>query len=162
METKRSVNNAEDNLKKTKKSFAEKIEKLKKRALVVAKEQERLRKNLIKYNNFVREKQLKVEEGNRTFEEERAFQESIHERISSKEQQLEFLQKAKDLMEASVNKRVVFREYLQTVVVAEGKARNRYKDIGELMKRCETLVVTRDEAKKTLQKLQVKKKLVIL
>ena len=29
----------------------------------------------------------------------------------------------------------------------------RYKDIGELMKRCETLVVTRDEAKKKLEKL---------
>ena len=31
---------------------------------------------------------------------------------------------------------------------------DRYKDIGELMKRCETLVVTRDDAKRALRSFQ--------
>ena len=30
----------------------------------------------------------------------------------------------------------------------------RYRDIGELMKRCETLVVTRDESKSTLKRVE--------
>ena len=44
-------------------------------------EQERLRKSLAKYNNFVREKAAKVEEGERLCEEEVEFQESIEQRI---------------------------------------------------------------------------------
>ena len=63
--------------------------------MTVHREQERLRRNLGKYNNCVREKDLKVSDGERVHEEERAFQESIAERIRDRREQLECLEKAK-------------------------------------------------------------------
>lgn len=54
------------------------------RAYTVQREQERLRKSLAKYNNFVREKAAKVEDGDRLYEEEVEFQESIEQRIREK------------------------------------------------------------------------------
>ena len=65
------------------------------RTLAVHREQERLRRNLGKYNNFVREKHLKVSDGDRIFQEEKAFQESIAERIRDRRDQLECLERAK-------------------------------------------------------------------
>ncbi len=45
---------------------------------------------------------------------------------------------AKDFMEDAVQNRKMFRDFLQTVVESE-EARSRYKDIRELIRRCETL-----------------------
>ena len=50
-------------------------------------------------------------------------------------------------------KRKIYHDFLQTVVACEG-SRNRYKDIGELMKRCETLVATRDNLLETRDKIR--------
>ena len=65
------------------------------RALVVQREQEKLRKNLIKYNNFVREKHAKVEEGNRVYQEEISYQNVIERLIKDKQEQVQTLEKAK-------------------------------------------------------------------
>ena len=45
---------------------------------------------------------------------------------------------AKDFMEDAVQNRKMFQEFLQTVVESD-EARSRYKDIRELIRRCETL-----------------------
>ena len=58
-------------------------------------EQERLRKSLGKYNNFVREKAAKVEDGDRLYAEEVEFQESIEQRIREKTNLVHELEGAK-------------------------------------------------------------------
>ena len=58
-------------------------------------EQEKLRKNLVKYNNFVREKQAKVEEGDRVCQEEKSYQDLIQQLIKDKRETVESLEKAK-------------------------------------------------------------------
>lgn len=58
-------------------------------------EQEKLRKNLVKYNNFVREKQAKVEEGDRVWQEEKSYQDLIQQLIKDKRETVESLEKAK-------------------------------------------------------------------
>ena len=58
-------------------------------------EQERLRKSLGKYNNFVREKAAKVEDGDRLYAEEVEFQESIEQRIREKTNLVQELEGAK-------------------------------------------------------------------
>ena len=56
-------------------------------------------------------------------------------------------------LEGVAQKRKIYHDFLQTVVACEG-SRNRYKDIGELMKRCETLVATRDNLLETRDKIR--------
>ena len=68
------------------------------RAYTVQREQERLRKSLAKYNNFVREKAAKVEDGDRLYEEEVEFQESIEQRIREKTNLVQELEGAKVTM----------------------------------------------------------------
>ena len=65
------------------------------RAYTVQREQERLRKSLGKYNNFVREKAAKVEDGDRLYAEEVEFQESIEQRIREKTNLVHELEGAK-------------------------------------------------------------------
>ena len=65
------------------------------RAYTVQREQERLRKSLGKYNNFVREKAAKVEDGDRLYAEEVEFQESIEQRIREKTNLVQELEGAK-------------------------------------------------------------------
>lgn len=52
-----------------------------------------------------------------------------------------------------VQKRKIYHDFLNTVVECD-ESRNRYKDIGELMKRCETLVATRDNLLETRDKIR--------
>ena len=56
-------------------------------------------------------------------------------------------------LEGVVQKRKIYHDFLNTVVECE-ESRNRYKDIGELMKRCETLVATRDNLLDTRDKIR--------
>ena len=155
LETRKALDASDAALIKSKSTFAEKIDKLKRRAQQVQREQEKLRKQLIKYNNFVREKKIKVDDGDCVYSEQKKYQESISELITERRFLLDSLLRAKLTIAKAVEDRRVFRDYLQTVVEsvegeAQGQSHHRYKDIGELMKRCETLVVTRDEARKTL------------
>lgn len=96
------------------------------RAYTVQREQERLRKSLAKYNNFVREKAAKVEDGDRLYEEEVEFQESIEQRIREKTNLVQELDGAKDFLNSAVERRAIFRRYLDTVVEEERANRNRY------------------------------------
>ena len=111
------------------------------RAYTVQREQERLRKSLGKYNNFVREKAAKVEDGDRLYAEEVEFQESIEQRIREKTNLVQELEGAKvsgedgiiirlhtflqNLIDSAVERRAIFRRYLDTVVEEERANRNR-------------------------------------
>jgi hypothetical protein len=65
------------------------------RAYTVHREQDKLRKSLVKYNNFVKEKAAKVEEGERVFNEEREYQKTIKQLLEDKQNLVQDLQDAK-------------------------------------------------------------------
>lgn len=86
---------SEENLRKTKSGFGDRIDKIRKRAIAVQREQEKLCKNLGKYNNFVKEKTAKVEEGERQCQEEIRAQETIEAAGNEKRRQVQDLKEAK-------------------------------------------------------------------
>ncbi len=68
---------------------------------MVQRDQEKLRRNLSKYNNFVREKESKVSEGERIYEEERHYQRSIQKMLSDRREQMNRLSHAKVPLDTS-------------------------------------------------------------
>ncbi len=74
------------------------------RARHVQREQEKLRSNLLKYNNFVREKESKVAEGERLFKQENDYQQSIQRLLSQKKEQMSRLDHAKVTNLSSLSK----------------------------------------------------------
>ena len=95
LDTRRAVASAHDQLARAKGSFSDKFERLRRRASAVQREQEKLRKNLSKYNNFVREKEAKVAGGERVWQEQRAFQSQIDGVLRDQEEAVRQLNIAK-------------------------------------------------------------------
>ena len=133
-------------------SFKEKMERLNEKRIEIQKEQQSLIDNLTKFNTFVNEKNLKVEQALKTENEEKKLKENIIFDIENKEQMVMELSLTKEFMFDNIQNRKIFRNFLQNVVDCD-EAKNRYKDIPELIKRCETLVDSRNNL------LELKKKL---
>ena len=72
--------------------------------------------------------------------------------IENKEQMVMELSLTKEFMFDNIQNRKIFRDFLQNVVDCD-EAKNRYKDIPELIKRCETLVDSRNNLLKLKKKL---------
>ena len=76
---------AKYNLEQAKRKHANKMKTIKQKMAKVKEEQEQLQTNLVKFNAFVKEKQLKVERGSKTEQEEKELREAMTEDIEQKE-----------------------------------------------------------------------------
>ena len=76
---------ARHNLEAAKRKHANKMKTIKQKMAKVKDEQEQLETNLVKFNAFVKEKQLKVERGSKTEQEEKELREAMTEDIEQKE-----------------------------------------------------------------------------
>ena len=95
-------------------------------------EQERLRKSLGKYNNFVREKAAKVEDGDRLYAEEVEFQESIEQRIREKTNLVHELEGAKVSGEDGIIIRCSASVTLKCLAESDRFRRGETSDISEV------------------------------
>ena len=96
-----------------------------------------LKQNLVKYNNFVREKQGKVDGGLERMKAEQEQQERRGRELEMLKEELRTLNSAKTVLAKTVKKRKVFCEYLESVVSLD---HDNYKNIRTLMERCQALV----------------------
>ena len=100
-----------------------------------------LKQNLVKFNNFVKEKLLKVEEGEmRTERHNEVFLMKQRETLGLIEQ-LRVLRVGRDKLKLSVDQKQVFSDYLECVVVQRSDL---FENIDSMMSRCESLIISRD------------------
>ena len=131
---------ADIELHQTREMYAEKMKEFDTRWRTLEAGQMEVKQNLIKFNNFVREKQGKVESGGERVRSERELQTKRDTELEQLKQEVETLQKARVMMEKTVKQRQLFSDYLGRVVDLEPES---FPDIRSLMKRCQALVGTR-------------------
>ena len=127
-------------LQETRALYAQKMAEFDSRWRTLEVGQAEVKQNLIKFNNFVREKQGKVEGGMERMKVELAQQKKRDVQLSDLQREIKTLMEAKKLLGKSVKKRKIFSDYLGKVVQLEAES---YPNIRALMERCQALVCTR-------------------
>ena len=85
-----------------------KTEQFEKRWREVERGQLQLKQNLVKFNNFVKEKQMKVEEGVQRSKKEHDIFTRKYEESKSLEQEQDVLMKAKDGLKKAIEEKIVY------------------------------------------------------
>ena len=136
----RAVDMADTELQETRRLYATKMAEFDSRWRKLEAGQSEVKQNLIKFNNFVREKQGKVEGGLERMAVEQEHQEARDKELKGLRQEVTTLEAAKTVLGRNVKKRAVFSDYLGQVV---GLQPDSYPSIRALMERCQALVGTR-------------------
>ena len=136
----RAVDMADTELQETRSLYATKMAEFDTRWRKLEAGQSEVKQNLIKFNNFVREKQGKVEGGLERMALEQEHQEARDKELKGLRQEVTTLEAAKTVLGRNVKKRAVFSDYLGQVV---GLQPDSYPSIRALMERCQALVGTR-------------------
>ena len=136
----RAVDMADTELQETRRLYATKMAEFDSRWRKLEAGQSEVKQNLIKFNNFVREKQGKVEGGLERMALEQEHQEARDKELKGLRQEVTTLEAAKTVLGRNVKKRAVFSDYLGQVV---GLQPDSYPSIRALMERCQALVGTR-------------------
>ena len=131
---------ADEELEKTRALYMKKMKEFDERWRQVEKGQLEIKQNLVKFNNFVREKQGKVEGGMARAKHELLLQEQTLEDLVTKRQASQLHARAKDILAAAVVGKKMFSDYLESVVEIDKET---YPDVRQLMERCQSLVATR-------------------
>ena len=144
----RSVDLAHDDLEKVRNSHLRRLESYEGRWRKLEHSQLLLKQNLVKFNNFVKEKLLKVEEGEmRTERHNEVFLMKQRETLGLIEQ-LRVLRAGRDRLKLSVDQKQVFSDYLECVVVLRSDL---FENIESMMSRCESLIISRDNLQVSYQ-----------
>ena len=106
-----------------------------------------VKQNLVKFNNFVREKQGKVDGGLARVRTEQELQQRRVAELSELRAERETLLQAKLAIAGVVEGRSIYSEFLISVLAIDPTA---YTDIRRLMQRCRALVDTRDKLRTRL------------
>ena len=136
------MDTADEELEKTRSLYMKKMKEFNERWRQVEKGQLEIKQNLVKFNNFVREKQGKVEGGLARAKHELLLQEQTLEDLVTKRQDCELHARAKDVLADAVVGKKRFSDYLESVVEIDKET---YPDVRQLMERCQGLVATRSE-----------------
>ena len=131
---------ADEEMERTRSLYEKKMVEFNMRWCKVEHGQLEVKQNLFKFNNFVREKQGKVEGDLSRVQQEQYLQEQRKEELQELEEERRVQQQARPELEQAVHGRRVFSKYLGSVVEAVPES---YKDIQRLMQRCQALVATR-------------------
>ena len=136
----RDVDLADVELQETRRLYATKMAEFDSRWRKLEAGQSEVKQNLIKFNNFVREKQGKVEGGLERMALEQEHQQARDKELAGLRQEVTTLEAAKTVLGRNVKRRAVFSDYLGQVV---GLQPETYPSIRALMERCQALVGTR-------------------
>ena len=133
----REVELAELELHQTRSTHEDKMTEFDQRWRQVERGQLEVKQNLVKFNNFVREKQGKVEGGLERMKWEQEQQERRSRDLQMLKEELKTLNSAKTVLSKTVKKRKIYSDYLESVV---SLAHENYRNIRTLMERCQALV----------------------
>ena len=136
----KEVDTADEDLQKTRNLYEKKMVEFDERWRKIEKGQLEVKQNLVKFNNFVREKQGKVDGGLNRVKHEQELQDRRVEELEELKKDGLVHAEAKDTLDKAVDGRRIFADYLGSVVETDPET---YTDIRRLMERCQALVVTR-------------------
>ena len=112
----KDVDKADDDLKKIREAHLRKLKQYENRWRELEKGQLHIKQNLVKFNNFIKEKMLKIEEGDVKFEEHHQVFKMKQEQLTSLFKQLKTLKAAKSELCQAVGKLEVYKVFLDSVV----------------------------------------------
>ncbi|XP_023340055.1 cilia- and flagella-associated protein 73 [Eurytemora carolleeae] len=147
----KEMDTAEDELKRTRVLYQKKMMEFQARWRKIEAGQLEVKQNLVKFNNFVREKQGKVEGGLEKAHQEILQQEMKTLELAELEKEKVLYEEAKNTLETAVEDKKVFLNYLQSVVDIVPET---FPDIRRLMERCQALVATRDKLRARLSQIE--------
>ena len=136
----KEVDNADEDLQKTRNLYEKKMVEFDGRWRKIEKGQLEVKQNLVKFNNFVREKQGKVDGGLNRVKHEQQLQDRRAEELEELKKDATVHEEARSILGKAVEGRRIFADYLGSVVETDPE---KYTDIRRLMERCQALVVTR-------------------
>ena len=134
------MDTADEELEKTRGLYMKKMKEFNGRWRQVEKGQLEIKQNLVKFNNFVREKQGKVEGGLSRAKHELLLQQQSLDNLEQKKEDGRIHARAKDMLAGAVVGKKMFSDYLDSVVEIDSET---YPDVRQLMARCQGLVATR-------------------
>ena len=136
----RELEEADKGLHAMRAKYEEKIEEFSTRWRQIEDRQTLLKSNLVKYNNFVKEKQGKVADGLSRAILQKNKQVRLREEEEDVETEWEVLIGAKEVLAVALKEKEVYNDFLDSVVrIAEDDYANKNK----LIERCEALADTR-------------------
>ena len=115
------LDQADQDLALERKKYKANIRSLGRRWEAVERGQQELRDNLVRYNNFIKEKQSKVASGNRLISTEKGKQIQLTGQARQLEVELATARAGRELLAAAVEHRAVFPRYLAAVLAAGGQ-----------------------------------------
>ena len=136
----KEVDTADEDLQKTRNLYEKKMVEFDGRWRKIENGQLEVKQNLVKFNNFVREKQGKVDGGLNRVKYEQEVQDKKVEELQELKKDGYVHEEAKTTLGTAVEGRRIFANYLGSVVETDPE---KYTDIRRLMERCQALVVTR-------------------
>ena len=135
----RELESAEKELAGTRAMFERKMVELEARWRRVEAGQLELKQNLVRFNNFVREKEGKVESGEGRVAAERARQAAGRAALQERQSEAALHLQARAVLAEAVEARREYSDYLEAVV-ADSPA---WPAVPQLMERCQALVQAR-------------------
>ena len=137
----RTVDKAHNDLQSVRESHQRKLESFEDRWRLLEDRQLQLKQNLVKFNNFVKEKLVKVEEGEVRSERQSEVL-KLREKVSlGLEDQLRVLRLARDGLRRSVEEKEKYRMFLESVLAERAEM---FDSVEVMMSRCESLIMSRD------------------
>ena len=115
----KDVDKADDDLEKIREAHLRKLKQYENRWRDLEKGQKQIKQNLVKFNNFIKEKMLKIEEGSVKFKEHHQVYKMKQEQLISLSKQLKTLKIAKSELSQAVGKLEVYKIFLDSVVSQE-------------------------------------------
>ena len=147
----KEVDEAEKELTETRQVYKKKMNDLDHKYRALEKGQLAVKQKFVEFNNFVREKQVKVDLGKERVKLEKKAQNQKVVDLENLKENKKVLDQAKDILEKTIAGRKVFRDYLECVAASDPET---YPDIQVLMMRCSALVNKRDSLKAHLETLE--------
>ena len=148
----KQVETADEGLLSVRAMYEEKMVEFAERWQKVEDGQLKIKQNLVKFNNFVREKQAKVESGFARAEAEKEEQARKQEELEQLRQEKTVHEEAKTALGVAVTGKTAYVSYLEKVM---GEEPEKYLDISSLIQRCQALVASRDSLVESLEKTKV-------
>ena len=138
----KAVEKADNDLENVRRQHVAKTELFEKRWREVEKGQLQLKQNLVKFNNFVKEKKMKVEEGIERSTKENEISNKKYEELKNLETEYQTLLKAKDVLKDALSNKIKYKVFLDSVIEDET---SKFSSVEELMKRCESLFLSKEK-----------------
>ena len=137
----KEVDKAEDDLERVREAHHLKLEQFEERWRSIEQGQTQIKQNLVKFNNFVKEKRMKIEEGTVKSKKHLDIIKVKEEEALKLREELRTLSIGKSKLSESVEMLTVFKIFLDKVLLSNS---DKFNNISSMMARFQSLMSSRD------------------